>query len=73
MYSTLKFSRKLIIFQKVFFIQLSQFLILGSNLKYVKKKLYSNFSSLTCHKIKLFSKKINEKQFLKINYTFYVN
>ena len=72
MYSTLKFSRKLVIFQNVFFIQLSQFLILGSNLKYVKKKLYSNFSSLTCHKIKLFSKKINEKQFLKINYTFYV-
>ena len=44
------FSRKRVIFQKVFLIKLSYFPMFGSNFKWVEKQLL-NFPYLACYKI----------------------
>ena len=65
------FSRKLVIFQKIFSIKLSYFSIFGNNLKWAEKQ-FSNFLYLAFCKIDFFfQKKKSEKQFLKINHNFY--
>ena len=51
------FSWKWVIFQKVFFIKQSHFLMFGNNLKWVEKQS-PNLFYLACCEIELFSKKI---------------
>ena len=53
--SRMIFSRKWVIFQKIFSIKLSHFPIFDNNLKWVEKQSH-NFPYLTCCEIKLFFK-----------------
>ena len=54
--SAMMFSRKWVIFQKLFFIKLSHFPMFGSNFKWLEKQSH-NFPYLACCEIELFSKK----------------
>ena len=69
---TIMFSRKWVIFQKVFSIKLSHFPMFGSDFKWVKKQS-PNFPFLPyCEKV-VFQKKLVENESLKISHTFYVD
>ena len=54
--SVIIFSKKWVIFQKIFSIKLSHSLMFGSNFKWVEKQSF-NFSYLAYYEIELFSKK----------------